>query len=112
SPLRNDRSNSNPPTTTRTNATTANASARRTRIGTLRSRGAPEPVPDSADGLQVVAAERSVDLLPEVGDVLVDDVRAAVEREVPGVVEDLGAADPLAGVPHQQLQQRHLLRRQ
>ncbi len=37
---------------------------------------------------------------------------SAVVREVPDVIEDLGAGHDLAGVAHQQLEERHLLGRQ
>ena len=53
--------------------------------------------------------ERAVDLLSQVADVDIDDVRPALEREVPGAVEQLGAAERHAGPAHEQLEQRELL---
>ena len=43
-------------------------------------------------------------------DVHLDDVRVALEGEVPHVVEDLGLRHDLAGAPHQELEHRELAR--
>src|SRR5579875_3592606 len=96
--------------------TTAIASAkprvRRTRIGSRR-RCTPsvcaQPVADATHRLDRVAPERTVDLLPQVAHVDVDDVRAALEGDVPGAVEKLGAAERDSRPAHEQLEQRELL---
>ena len=59
---------------------------------------------------QVVPAERDVNLLPQVGHVLVDHVRGAVVGEIPGGLEDLRPGEHHARMPQEQLQQRELLR--
>src|SRR6266700_1358722 len=91
--------------------TTANASVSRTRIGRVlipapapakpvppllvslrRAYGScvlPEPVAHAADRLDRLPAERAVDLLAQVADVDVDDVRAAFVRHVPRAFEEL-----------------------
>src|SRR5215471_8169952 len=71
-----------------------------------------EPVPRAAHGLQRVPAERLVDLVPEMPDVDVDDVRPVLVREVPGVLEKVEAGEHLARPPHERLQQRELLCRE
>jgi len=67
-----------------------------------------ETVAGAAHRLDALAAQ----LLPEVPHVDVDDVGAALVRAVPHVVDQVGAGEHLARVPHQLLQQRELLRRQ
>src|SRR5271166_3537169 len=51
--------------------------------------GMAEPVAHAADRLDVMPAERYVDLAAQVGDVLVDHVGGAVVGEVPGGFQDL-----------------------
>src|SRR5262245_50237023 len=104
-------------------APVAASSARRPRIdspGTNESgsdaTGSPavgaEAVAGAADGLDRVAPERPVDLLAQVADVDVDDVRRPLEREVPHVLEDRGAAEHRALVAQEQFEQRELARGQ
>src|SRR5947208_16701998 len=82
-----------------------------------RSRGATsggqaEAVAHAADRLQVPPAEGQVDLAPQVAHVDVDHVGSAVVGEVPDVVHDVAAAQHLAGLAHEQLQEGELLGRQ
>jgi hypothetical protein len=91
-----------------TNVAIANTRVSRTRIGTAQPDGA-QAVADAAHRLDVGAAERTVDLSAQVGDVLVHDVRESVVREVPDVVEHLGAGDDVTRVAHQQIEQGRLL---
>src|ERR1035441_10537259 len=103
--------NSHPPTANKSAAAAANARARRSRMGMLRALpGVTEPVADAPDRLDVVPAERRVDLAPQVVHVLVDDVRAAVIGEVPHRLDDLRAGKHVAGMPKKQLKQGELLR--
>src|ERR1039458_2129988 len=103
--------NSPPPTANKSAAAAANARARRSRMGMLRALpGVTEPVADAPDRLDVVPAERRVDLAPQVVHVLVDDVRAAVVGEVPHRLDDLRAGKHVAGMPEEQLKQGELLR--
>ena len=60
----------------------------------------------------VTPAERRVDLAPQVVHVLVDDVGAAIVGEIPDRLDDLRAAEHVAGVPEEQLQQGELLGRE
>src|SRR5581483_4350230 len=69
-----------------------------------------QPVADAANRLDRVAAERPVDLLAQVADVDVDDVGAALERDVPGAVEELRPRQRDAGAAHEQLEKGELLR--
>src|SRR4051812_6838004 len=71
-----------------------------------------QPVAGSPDRLDGLDAERAVDLLAQVTDVDVDDVRAILVVVVPGVLEEREAVEHLTGPPHQRLEQRVLLRRQ
>ena len=93
---------------------TANAAVSRSRIGTrLRRPPVPaEPVAQPADRLDRLQAERPVDLLAQVADVHLDDVRALLEAEVPGRLEQLHLRQHMAGVAHEGLQQRELARGQ
>src|ERR1039457_6357604 len=103
--------NSHPPTANKSAAAAANARARRSRMGMLRALpGVTEPVADAPDRLDVVPAERRVDLAPQVVHVLVDDVRATVVGEVPHRLDDLRAGKHVAGMPKKQLKQGELLR--
>src|SRR5437879_7504389 len=81
----------------------------RLRIGV---RIAAQAVADSAHRLDALDTEGAIDLRAQVAHVHVDDVRRAVVREVPHVVEDLAAAEHLARVPHQELEEGELLRRE
>ena len=58
------------------------------------------------------AAERLVDLAPQVADVDIDDVGARVVGEIPGVLEQVQPREDLAGPPHERLEQRELLGRE
>src|SRR5438477_11557498 len=69
-----------------------------------------ENVSDAADRLQGMPSERAVDLLPEVADVDVDDVRVALVGDVPGVLEQLLAREHDAGVVEEHPKERELLR--
>src|SRR5690348_3828135 len=71
-----------------------------------------EPVPDAAHRLERMAAEGPIDLLAQVADVDVDDVRVALEGDVPGRVQKLDARERLARPAHEDLEQDELLRRQ
>ena len=71
----------------------------------LRDRvGSPSPRIVSIE----LPAERLVELLAQMADVHLDDVRITLEREVPHVVEDLGLRHDLAGAAHQELEHREL----
>ena len=72
----------------------------------------PQAVAGAAHGLERLAPERPVDLLAQVADVDVDDVRAVLVSEVPGVLEQLEAGQHLARPPHERLEQGELLRRE
>jgi hypothetical protein len=69
-------------------------------------------VADAADGLDRRQPGRAVDLLVQVADVDVDDVRASLYRAVPGLVEQGPARDGLPRLPHERLEQPALLLRQ
>ncbi len=69
-----------------------------------------QAVADAAHGLDRLAAERPVDLLAQMADVDVDDVRAALVRHVPRAFEELPTREHAAWAAHQQLEQRELLR--
>ena len=56
-----------------------------------------QPVARAADGLDRWPPERLVELAAQMPDVDLDDVRVAVEGEVPHVVEDLPLRHDLAG---------------
>src|SRR5206468_2744010 len=71
-----------------------------------------EPVARSAYRLERAASKRLVDLPSQVSDVDVDDVRAVLVGEVPGVFQQVQSREDLAGPPHERLEQRELLRRQ
>src|SRR6201995_96999 len=71
-----------------------------------------QAVARAADGLELGDAERAVDLVAQVADVDVDDVRAVLVVVVPGVLEQLVAREDLAGVAHERLEELELLGRQ
>src|SRR5689334_21329091 len=71
---------------------------------------ATEAVADSADGLQRRSTEWTIDLLPQAAHIDIDDVRATFVRLVPRAVEQVGSRQDAAGPPHEQLEQRELLR--
>ena len=88
----------------------ANASVSRKRIGIVLIR------PPAADSRcrapsRSSRARTAGELLAQVADVDVDDVRAALERHVPRTVEQLVAREHRAGLAHEQLEQGELLRR-
>jgi hypothetical protein len=72
-------------------AASARGSARRSAFPRL------EAVADAANSLQRVVAERPVDLLPQVADVHVDDVRTVLVGGVPRTLDQLVTGDRLAG---------------
>src|SRR3954466_15830411 len=72
----------------------------------------PEAIAGAAHRLELRDAERAVDLVAQVADVDVDDVRAVLVVVVPGVLEQLVAREDLAGVAHERLQELELLGRQ
>ena len=76
----------------------------------MRSRSRAEPVPGAAHGLDLVASERTIDLVAQVADVDVDDVGVALVREVPHVFDQLRPRQDLAGVTHQVFEERELAR--
>src|SRR6185437_4827832 len=81
--------NSHAPTANNRAAAAANASARRSRMDMSPAFGSgAQPVPHAPDGLDVMPAERGVDLAPQVVHVLVDDVGVAVVGEVPYGLDD------------------------
>ena len=71
-----------------------------------------QPVAGTANGLDRVPSERPIELVTEVPHVDLDDVRIALEVVVPDVVEDLALGDDLALASEEELEQRHLARRQ
>src|ERR1035437_5122638 len=88
--VESESTNSHPPMANRIAAMRANATARRSRMDTSRSPlPVAEPIADAADGLEVVAAERCVDLRAKIANVLVDDVGRALIGEVPHGIDDL-----------------------
>src|SRR5439155_2654258 len=64
-----------------------------------------EHVPHAAYGVDQRRGGRDVDLLPQVVDVRLDDVRLALEVVVPHVIEDLGLRQHPARVGEQEPQQ-------
>src|SRR6476619_9761 len=72
----------------------------------------PEPIADTADRLHGCPAEWAVDLVAEVADVDIDDVRITLEREVPDVLQQLRPGQRFPRVLHQVLEERELLRRE
>src|SRR6266545_1587678 len=65
--------------------------------------------PDRLDRLPI---EGSVELVSEVADVDLDDVRVAVEVRVPHVLEHVALGDDLTRSPHQELEERLLAGRE
>src|SRR5690349_4584642 len=72
--------------------------------------GIVQAVPHAPDGLDPVALRP--ELRPEVVDVGIDRVGCHRDAERPGLVEELIAAEGLAGVAQERLQQRELARAQ
>src|SRR5437588_12104474 len=91
---------------------TPNATVRRTLRESRRLMIVPKSVARASDRLQGPAPEGPIDLLPQVADIDLHDVRIALEREVPDVIDQLGLGDDAVGVAHEELQQREFLRRQ
>src|SRR4051794_32798676 len=86
--------------------TTARAPAQAPSCGATHS--VVEPVAHAAHG----GDRRRTELLAQVADVDVHNVRAGVEVEAPDLVEELLAREDLAGVHHERLRQRELACRQ
>ena len=55
----------------------------------------------AAHVLERVDSEGPVDLLSQISDIDIDDIRSAVVREIPDVFDDLGACEHFAFAPHQ-----------
>src|SRR5438128_11617831 len=98
---------------------TPNASVRRSLIGhrpgsrTSRSvRFGAQSIPCPTDRFDRIRAEGAVDLVPQVLDEDVDDVRTALVRPVPDVLDQPHAGEHLAGMAHEEFEQRELLRGQ
>src|SRR5258706_13716017 len=88
----------------------AKTTVRRSLIGMRPAGLVPQPIADAADRFNGRSRERPVDLVAQVADVDVDDVRIALEREVPDVLEQLPARERLSRMLHQVLEERELLR--
>src|SRR5467141_188386 len=73
---------------------------------------ASDPVANAPDRLQRRTLEGSIDLVSEVADVDVDDVRIAVEGEVPDMLQQSRARKRLAWIAHEVVQEREFLWRQ
>ena len=88
------------PAASNTPTTSTTATVMRTRTVASRRRSSAalgiEAIPRAADGLDQLLAERVVELTTEMPDVDLDDVRVALEHEVPHVVEDLPLRHDLA----------------
>ena len=69
----------------------------------------PQRVPGAAHRLQHHAGARPVELAPQPAGVHVHDVGERVELLVPGALEDALAAEHLARVPQEELEQAELL---
>src|SRR5690606_11713637 len=67
-----------------------------------------QPVTRAAHRLNAVAVEGTVDLVAEMTDVDLDDVRVTVEVEVPHVLQNLPLRDDIALVAQQVLEYRQL----
>src|SRR5690349_11220000 len=83
----------------------AKASVSRALSGSRNRRTVAEPVPDSPHGLERLLAE----LRAQAADVDVDDVRVALVRVVPDVIDEPPPRERLARVAHEVLQDRELL---
>src|SRR5689334_17656070 len=88
--------------------TSVNRSLSGSRIGLL----VPQPVADAANGLEGGAPEGPIDFVPEVADIDVDNVRVAIECEVPHMLEQTRAGQRLPRVLHEVVKERELLSRQ
>src|SRR5436190_1624278 len=88
----------------------ANTSVTRTLVGSFAHRSIAETVSHPPHGFdrRVTGDER--ELHPEIADVDVDHVRAALEREVPEVLQERHPRDRLVRTAHEVLQQGELLR--
>src|SRR5215210_699327 len=87
------------------------SAARRTAISAAPAVRA-QAIARAAHGLDRLDAERPVDLLAQVADVDVDDVRAVLVLAIPRVLEQLEAVEDLAGAAHERVEQGELLGRQ
>src|SRR5687768_17071423 len=81
-------------------------------IGRAIRRLLSQSVAASPDCLDRVTAERPVDLLAQVADVDIHDVRVALVREVPDVLDEPRPAKDLTGMPHEVVEKPELLRRE
>src|SRR5207342_1711869 len=90
----------------------ANASVSRALSDVCGRRILTESVPHSPHGLERRPAQPSVDLRTQATDVDVDDVRVALIRVVPHVLDQATARQRLAVMAHEVLEQCELLRRQ
>src|SRR5205823_2474349 len=116
-PLRSDATwaYTSQPAPARTSAiASANTSVKRSLSGSrvISVAFRPQPIADAAHRLDRVRAERSVDLLPQIANVDVDDVGTILVGEVPGVLEQLESSENLAWATHEGLQECELLRRE
>src|SRR5262245_55574482 len=69
-----------------------------------------EQVAHSANRMNQRSIESAIDFVAERVDVHLDDVADGVEMDVPDVLDDERLRDRPLGVPHQELEQRVLLR--
>src|SRR5215471_11966269 len=69
-----------------------------------------ERVPDATDGVDELVIGVDVDLVAQVADIDVDEIRLAEEIGAPDAVEDLVARVDLVRVHEQELEERELLR--
>src|ERR1700704_5831109 len=67
-----------------------------------------ESVARAADGLDALGAEGLIDLLAQIADVHLDDVRVALEVDAPHVVEDVGLRRDAPVLAHEELEQCEL----
>src|SRR5690625_2284335 len=116
SEARNNPTSTTAPTTIATATTSVATTVVRRRTDPRRSNRrtrpsatvACQPVPGTAHRLDRVALVRSVDLVAQVADVDFDDVRVAVKREVPHIVEDVELRDDVALAAQKVLEYREL----
>src|SRR5271163_4489314 len=85
-------------------------------VQTSRSRcrgvSRPQAVTGAANRLDRLDAERAVDLVTQIADVYVDDIRAVLVVHVPSALQQVQARQDLTRPAHEHLQQLELLRRQ
>src|SRR5690348_17188200 len=88
----------------------AKAKVRRVLIGRREVGIISDAVSHTADRLERVATEGSIDLGSQIANVDIHDVRVALEGEVPDVLDQGRAADHLVLVAHEVFEQSELLR--